>query len=154
MKTVLMALVFISFIGIALSAQASEYKAIEDAIKSRFDGLARAAQSLNIAAYRAFFDEAYFTALNADGTVTHNLDSFLKSYAVGTDSIEFYQSLAFSNVKVTVLNDTTAILVNEYKANLLLKNGMTVEAEGAGSQVWSFSDGEWFLVSVASSAKH
>jgi aspartokinase len=52
---------------------------------------------------------------------------------------------------VTVINPSTAILVNEYKQTILLKNTDTVQQSGGGTQVWSKSENKWKLVSISAS---
>ena len=69
--------------------------------------------------------------------------------------IEKITSLEFKNVKVTVINPTTAILVNEYTQTILLKSGDTINQSDGGTQIWSKYNSEWKLVSVsASDASH
>ncbi len=64
-----------------------------------------------------------------------------------------YQSLKFPNVNVSVIDDNTAILVNEFTQTVLLRNGTTYTASGGGTQVWSKRSGQWKLVSVSASNK-
>lgn len=124
---------------------------IEEVV-DRFRSLADAAESLDTDAYFNHFDERVFTALNEDGTVTHSFDAFREDYLAGTEAIIAYQRLEFKNVKVSVIDVHHAILVNEYEATVHLKDGSTAGFSGAGSQVWHKSNGEWLLVSVASSS--
>ena len=126
---------------------------IKNSVNLAFKGLAEAAKSSDVARYFEFFDKEKFTALNEDGTVTHSFGEFEKSYREQISSVENYQSLEFRNVKITVVNTDTAILVNEFRAEVVLKSGDVVTAEGAGTQVWAESDGNWKLVSVSSSSK-
>ena len=65
--------------------------------------------------------------------------------------VENIVRLKFRNVKVTVINQSTAILVNEYQQTILLKNGDTVEQSGGGSQAWFKADNAWKLASIAAS---
>ncbi|MFK7819999.1 MAG: DUF4440 domain-containing protein [Planctomycetaceae bacterium] len=129
-------------------------KEVSQIIAERFKGLVAAAESLDTESYLAFFDSEKFTCLNEDGTVTATLSEFAAAYAEQTAMVESYESLEFSNVKVTALNESTAILINEYKAIVRLASGDLVTARGAGSQVWSDIDGDWKLVSVSSSLRH
>ena len=129
-----------------------EQTARESVTKS-FEGLAEAAKSLNSASYFEYFDKKDFTFLNDDGTVIHSFAEFEKFYRQGITSIEKYHSLEFSKVKITVLDSQTAILVNEFKAKILLKSGDQISMAGAGTQVWSKREGDWKLVNVSSSSK-
>ena len=135
--------------------QISEIKENEtkNAINQAFKGLTEAAKSLDVNQYAEFFYKEKFTALNADGTVTHSFEEFINGYSEGISALESYESLEFKNVKITVANSTTAILVNEYDAVVVLKSGDKVSAKGAGTQVWSKENGTWKLVSVSSSSK-
>ena len=66
--------------------------------------------------------------------------------------VEKSVSLDFANVKVTVINPTTVILVNEYKQTMLLKSGGLVKQSGGGTQVWAKTNDSWKIVSVSASA--
>ena len=129
-----------------------EKEQIRQDITTAFDGLAAGAKSPDVNRYFDYFNKDKFTALNADGTVTHSFEEFKKSYLDQTKSISKYESLDFKNVKITVIDKKTAILVNEYKAKVILKSSQSVEATGAGTQVWSKAGSKWKLVSVSSSA--
>jgi len=126
---------------------------IVESVERAFAGLAEAAKSLDVDKYVEFFDKEKFTALNEDGTVTHTFEEFIETYLGQISSVKEYQSLEFLNVKITVVNANTAILVNEFKAKVVLKSGDVIAAGGAGTQVWAESDGNWRLVSVSSSSK-
>jgi ketosteroid isomerase-like protein len=127
---------------------------IIESVDQAFKGLAEAAKSLDVGQYSEFFDKAKFTALNADGTVTHSFEEFENTYREQISFLERYQSLEFSNVKISIINLQTAILVNEFSAEVKLKSGEIISAKGAGTQVWSETDGEWKLVSVSSSSQN
>ena len=133
-------------------SKAEELK-IHEAINQSFTGLAAAAKSLDAYSYYKYFDADKHTSLNEDGTVTHSFKEFKKTYDVQIPYIKEYKSLEFSNVKITVVDKNTAILVNEYKAEVLMKSGDVITALGAGTQVWSNTTGEWKLVNVSSSTK-
>lgn len=126
-------------------------KNIEQEVLAAFDGLVKAAESLDADGYFAFFDKERFSGLNADGTVWHSFNDLQTLISSGFPMIEKNISLEFKNVKVTVINVTTAILVNEYTQSILLKSGDVVKQSGGGTQVWSKSDGTWKLVSVSAS---
>ncbi len=126
---------------------------IRSEVKTAFQDLANAAQTLNHDRYFSSFDSDKFTALNENGGVLHSFDAFKEMYLPQLKYVESYQSLEFNNVKIDVINASTAVLVNEYKATVTLTSGETVMASGAGTQVWSKRSGVWKLVNVSSSAK-
>ena len=125
---------------------------IEDSVSEAFEGLVVAAKSLDVDRYIEFFDKERFTSLNEDGAVFHSLDEFKNVYKGGISTIEKYKSLEFSKVKITVVDKNTAILVNEFKAKVVLKSGEVIPVSGAGDQVWSKTKSDWKLVSVSSSS--
>lgn len=120
-------------------------------INQVFKGLAEAAKTLDVGEYAKFFDKERFTALNADGTVTHSFEDFINSYSEQISALKSYKSLEFKNVKITIINSTTAILVNEFDAIVVFRSGDEISASGAGTQVWSKVENSWKLVSVSSS---
>ena len=122
-------------------------------VNSAFQGLVDASKSLDHEKYFSYFDAEKYTTLNEDGTVLHSLDAFREMYLPQQKYIKSYQSLEFSNVKIDVIDASTAVLVNEYTASVTLTSGETVSAAGAGTQVWSKRTGTWKLVNVSSSLK-
>lgn len=126
---------------------------ISRAVNESFVGLVAAARSLDVDAYFQYFDSKRFTALNADGTVVHSIEAFEKMVRQQFAALESYHSLEFSNVKISVINRTTAVLVNEYQAEVVLKSGDQISASGGGTQVWASIDGVWKLISVSSSVQ-
>lgn len=130
---------------------AKEKNAIKEEIQAEFEGLIEAAKSLDADQYLAYFDEDSFTGLNADGTVTHSLEAFARLYRQSLPLFESYEYLEFFRVKITVLSRDTAILVNEYQADIILKSEKTISVNGAGTQVWHRKNDEWLLVNVSSS---
>ncbi len=128
---------------------------VEVEVLEAFQGLVDASVALDASRYFAYFDKDKFTGLNADGKVWHSIRKLEELIEPGFSAVEKSISLEFFNVKVTVINPTTAILVNEFKQSMLLKNGKVVEQSGGGTQVWSRSESAWKLVSVsASNASH
>lgn len=126
---------------------------IEAEVKAAFESLYKAAQNLDADAYFNHFDREKFTGLNADGTVWQSIAPLEKIIRPGYKWVTRVDSLTFSNVKITVLDAQTAILVNEYEMQMTLKKGNTMTDAGGGSQVWSKRSGRWLLVSVSASAK-
>lgn len=147
----------ITFIIILISGfgsptvMATGNKQIEKEVLSAFNGLVKASEDLNTDAYFSFFDQEKFSGLNADGKVWRSFNEFKPLIASGFPMIEKSLSLEFPIVKVTVINASTAILVNQYKHIIQLKNGAAIKQAGGGTQVWSKNNATWKLVSVSAS---
>ena len=135
----------------AIKMESIDKSNVESEVLDAFKGLVKASESLDSEKYFAYFDKEKFTGLNADGTVWHSIKNLETLINSGFPMIDKSISLEFKNVKVTVIDQTTAILVNEYKQSLLLKNGNLVNQSGGGTQVWFKSKGAWKLVSVSAS---
>jgi hypothetical protein len=126
---------------------------IKSEVRQAFNGLIEASESLDAEQYFKYIDKEKFSGLNADGTVWHSVNDLEALIRPGFSMIEKSVSLEFSNVKITVINQTTAILVNEYKHSLMLKSGDLIQQAGGGTQVWSKSNDTWKLVSASASDK-
>ncbi|MES2049291.1 MAG: nuclear transport factor 2 family protein [Pseudomonadota bacterium] len=126
---------------------------IESEVHQAFLGLVEASKALDVDRYFAYFDKMKFTGVNADGTVWRSVKDLEALIVPGFSSVKRIISLEFNNVKITVINQSTAILINEYRQSIELKNGDVVEQAGAGTQVWSKVNGTWKLVSVSDSNK-
>ncbi len=124
---------------------------IEAEIIEAFRGLVDASTALDAVRYLEYFDKEKFTGLGADGKAWHSIRNLEEVVAPGFSAVEKIVSLEFFNVKVTVINESTAILVNEYKQTILLKNETIVRQAGGGTQVWSRSEDAWKLVSISAS---
>jgi hypothetical protein len=124
---------------------------LEAEVLDAFKELVEASKALDADRYFECFDKERFTGLNADGTVWHSIEDLERLVSPGFAQVERVISLEFQNVKVTIINPSTAILVNEYKETSLLKDGHTVEQSGGGTQVWAKSKNAWKLVSVSAS---
>ncbi|GGY62056.1 nuclear transport factor 2 family protein [Pseudoduganella albidiflava] len=126
-----------------------------DSIKAEvlraFEGLVDASKALDPGRYLDYIDQEKFTGLGADGKVWHAFEDLEKLISAGFQMVQKIVSLEFSNVKVTVIDASTAILVNEYRQTILLKNAGTVQQAGGGTQVWSRSGNGWKLVSISAS---
>jgi len=158
-RNMLKTLLFISLFTITgcahknMGLERDTERQVESEVSQAFKDLAVAAKSLNVDDYLAFFDKKQFTSLNDDGSVFHSFRDFEDLYRQQIPALEKYKSLNFANVKITVLNHSTAILVNEFTAEVVLKSGDTVSAGGAGTQVWSKTSGAWLLANVSASMK-
>ncbi len=126
---------------------------VEEQVLRTFNSLADAAADLDFDRYIAFFDETTFTGLNADGTVWRSLGEFSASVRPGFDAIEKVLDLRFPVIKITLVDPQTAILVNEYEQQMLMRSGEKLSVSGGGTQVWSKVSGSWRLVSVSASSK-
>ena len=124
---------------------------IEAEVIYAFRGLVGAAEALDASAYFDCIDQEKFSGLSADGKAWHSFSDLETVITNGFDMVQKITFLEFSNLKVTVINPLTAILVNEYQQTILLKNGGTVQQSGGGVQVWSKSDDGWKLVSIGAS---
>jgi hypothetical protein len=124
---------------------------IEGEVLAAFGGLVDASKALDSARYFACFDKEKFTGLNADGKVWHSIKDLERLVVPGFLMVEKSISLEFKNVKVTAIDPTTAILVNEYQQTMLLKSGSVAKRAGGGVQVWHQSAGAWKLVSFSAS---
>lgn len=127
--------------------------AVAAEVTTAFQGLAEASQKLDHERYFSYFDAEKYTALNENGEVLHSFKTFKDIYEPQLAYLASYESLEFSNVKIDVIDASTAILVNEYEATVTLTSGETISAAGAGTQVWSKRTGTWKLVNVSSSSK-
>lgn len=134
-----------------IKMEAIDQRQVESDVLAAFQGLVKASESLDSKKYFAYFDREKFTGLNADGKVWHSIEGLESLIDSAFPMIEKSISLEFKNVKVTVLDQHTAILVNEFKQTLLLKNGSLVNQAGGGTQVWVKSQDSWKLVSVSAS---
>ena len=124
---------------------------IEAEVKDAFRGLVEASTALDARRYFTFFDKDKFTGLGADGKVWHSIAPLEEVIALGFPMVERLMALEFSKVKVTAINPSTAILVNEYDQTILLKDKNIVKQSGGGTQVWSKSEAGWKLVSISAS---
>lgn len=124
---------------------------IESEVLEAFGGLVEASKALDPASYFDYYDKEKFTGLNADGKVWHSIKDLENLINSGFPMVEKSISLEFKNVKVTVIDPSTAILVNEFKQSMLLKNGATVHRAGGGVQVWHRGGSKWKLVAVSAS---
>ncbi|WP_440056913.1 nuclear transport factor 2 family protein (plasmid) [Pseudoalteromonas sp. T1lg65] len=126
---------------------------IEQQVTTAFQGLVAASKTLNSAQYFEFIDQEKFVGLNADGSNWNSASELKALIDPSFSALEKVESLTFTNVKVSVIDENTAILVNEYQQTVILKDGSPFTAEGGGMQVWSKSSGKWLLVGIGASAK-
>jgi hypothetical protein len=126
---------------------------IKQEVLDSFESLVSAAKKLDSDLYFQHFDAEKFVGLNSDGTNWNSINDLTPLIVNGFDAIETIDSLNFTNVKVSVIDSYTVILVNEYVQSMTLKNGSIINVSGGGSQVWSKRSGNWKIVSVSASSK-
>ncbi len=131
-----------------------ETEKIKEAVQLKFNELIEASKTLDFDCYLELIDKDKFSGLNSNGSVMHSRDELEKIYRPGFSMMEKIESLEFTKVKITVINGTTVVLVNEYRDRTQLKNGDYASSEGGGCQVWSLILDSWKLVSISSSSKH
>ena len=131
----------------------NEEEKIKTDVYQAFQKLVEASKALDFDLYLSSFNQKKFSGLHADGTVMHSISDLEQTYRPGFEMVEKIEHLEFRNVKITVLNKTTAILVNEFQEVSLLKTGERIEGKGGGTQVWTKAEDEWKLVSVSSSGR-
>ena len=124
---------------------------IEVEVMGAFRGLVEACEALDAGRYFGYIDQEKFSGLSAEGRAWHAFGDLEHVISTGFQTIERIVSLEFHKVKVTVINPSTAILVNEFRQTLRLRNTGLVEQSGGGTQVWSKSGGAWKLVSISAS---
>ncbi|GEA10251.1 nuclear transport factor 2 family protein [Alteromonas sp. KUL49] len=146
-----LSVVLLSISGFAIAA--SKSTELESEVLESFQSLVSASKNLDAESYFEHFDADKFVGLNSDGTNWNSMDELVPLIKFGFNSIREVTSLEFTNVKVSVIDDYTAILVNEFSQSMVLVNGDTINVSGGGTQVWSKRNGRWKLVSVSASNK-
>ncbi|MEM1270886.1 MAG: nuclear transport factor 2 family protein, partial [Bacteroidota bacterium] len=120
-------------------------------VRAAFERLAAAAKALDTEAYFSHFDKDAFVGLNSDGRNWNDFSAFETVVTGGFAALARVDELVFVNVKISVLDASNAVLVNEYEQSVTLKSGATMDLAGGGTQVWSKRSGQWKLVSVSAS---
>ena len=120
-------------------------------VLAAFDKLVKAARDLDEEAYLENIDTNSFSGVYSGGVVFENTEEFTTFYRHSISDIRSYIELQFDQVKVTVLRQDIAILVNHYSATVMLKSGEKVSGSGVGTQVWQKAEGVWKLVSISGS---
>jgi len=134
-------------LGCASNPTAEETKA---EVLLQFNGLVDAVESLDAQAYYGFFDQSNFTA-QFGGVTLDSFADFKTIYDSYLPSLQGYLSLDFPVVEVRVINESSAVLINEYLEVVLTVSGDTLRNSGSGTQVWKKTGREWKLVHVAAS---
>lgn len=126
-------------------------RSIELEVRHVFNELVSASSALDSDRYFKYIDADKFVGLNADGSNWNSIIELKKVVEPGFNAVKEVQSTVFTNVKVSVIDLSTAILVNEYEQKVLLKTGESIMIAGGGTQVWSKANGNWMLVSISAS---
>ncbi|GAB5520364.1 MAG: hypothetical protein RhofKO_26150 [Rhodothermales bacterium] len=130
----------------------TDVQTIEAEVEAAFQRLVADARSLEPEPYLAHLAQEGFTA-QLDGTVLSSYEAFSEMYRTQIPSIEAFLSLEFDNVAVSVLNRTTAVLVNEFTETIVLASGDTLALAGGGSQVWTRANADWKLIHISGSTR-
>jgi len=126
---------------------------IDEEVRLAFEELVEASKALDADRYFKLFDNDKFVGLSAHGQNWRSIHDLKRVIKTGFDAVDKVQSLVFTNVQVSIIDISTAILINEYKQEVLLKSGKAAQATGGGVQVWSKATGDWKIVSVSASNK-
>lgn len=153
MKVELKMWMVLALILVGKSSEASDIPQTELEVVAAFEQLVVASKRRDIEAYFELIDEEKFIGLNSDGTNFNNAGALRELVNSGVNAIERINRLDFTNVKVSVIDSNTAILVNEYEQTVTLRSGELVSFSGGGTQVWSKHSGVWKLVSISASNK-
>lgn len=146
--------VLISFsLGACASMQETSLMPLETEIKTVFEALVDATVSKDLRGYYSFFDANAFSAISSDGSIIPTFEAFRVTYEPHLAAVQRYESLEFQAVEIRIINAETAILTNEFRAELVLVSGEHVSASGAGVQVWVKRGDRWKLAHVTDIAK-
>ena len=141
--------------SVALHAQntpsSTSNQIIEKEVNDAFNSLVLASKALDSDAYFKHFDKDKFVGLNSDGSNWNSISDLEPLIHSGFSAIDKVLTLEFTNVNISIIDSFTAILVNEYKQEIMLKDGTKVKLAGGGTQVWSKHTGSWKLVSISAS---
>lgn len=135
----------------AVPVQKQDTAKVEADVMRAFQGLVHASKALDEKRYLDYIDREKFTGLGADGKVWHSFKDLENIIVPGFRMVDKIISLEFPVVKITVINPSTAILSNEFRQTIRLKNADLVRQSGGGTQVWAKSGDAWKLVSISAS---
>ena len=142
-------LILASCYSISSHASSSDSEAIKQEVQNAFQGLVTAFENLDMEAYFSYFDKEKFSGLNADGKHWTSFDEIKANVEPSFATIAEVESLVYTTTHITIIDDNTVILLNQYKQRLLMKNGSITSDDGSGMQVWSQRKGRWQLVSLS-----
>lgn len=126
---------------------------IEQEIRQAFSSLVQASKALDTARYFEHIDTEKFVGLNADGSNWNSFSELRELIEPSFNSVGNIESLVFTNVRISVIDEDTAVLVNEYEQEVSMKDGARFSDAGGGAQVWSKATGRWLLVSISASSR-
>ncbi len=134
-----------------INLTAQDVTNLEKEVLLSFQKLVSASKDRDLEIYFSLIDQQKFTGLKADGSNWNSFDDLKSDVTSGFSLIDSVKELKFPNIKVTIIDSNTAILVNEYLQVVELKDGIQLSMKGGGTQVWSKSSGNWLLVSISAS---
>lgn len=126
---------------------------IEQEIRQSFASLVEASKALDTARYFEHFDAEKFVGLNTDGSNWNSFSDLRELIKPSFDSVGNIESLVFTNVRISVIDQNTAVLINEFEQEVRMKDGAHFNDAGGGTQVWSKATGKWLLVSISASSR-
>ncbi|WP_100657017.1 nuclear transport factor 2 family protein [Alteromonas flava] len=127
---------------------------IEHEVLAAFDQLVTASKNLDAKHYFKLIDTEKFVGLDSDGTNWNSIEDLKPLITIGFSAIKTISSLEFTNIKVSVIDSQTAILVNEFTQSFTLQNDQSMTISGGGAQVWHKKNGSWKIVSISAGIKH
>ena len=143
-------IVILAFLSFPSNAE-SDSAIIKQEVLAAFESLVEVSKKLDSNLYFQHFDEEKFVGLNSDGTNWNTVSDLEPIIRNGFNAINKVISLEFTNVNISVIDNYTAVLVNEYVQSIELKNGEAIKLAGGGAQVWSKRSGTWKIVSISAS---
>lgn len=140
---------FVALLWLPNTAYADKH--IHEEVTAAFESLVEASTALDAERYFQHIDTEKFVGLNGNGTNWNSIEDFSPLINIGFTALKKMHSLEFPNVNISVIDDDTAILVNEYVQVSELNDGTMIKSCGGGTQVWSKHSGTWKLVSISAS---
>lgn len=120
-------------------------------VMHQFHRLVKAAEQRDISEYFNLVDMQKFVGLNSNGRNWNSAEELKSQLVDGFRAISAVNSLDFTNLNLSIIDQYTVVLVNEYQQMLTLTSGQIMAVKGGGTQVWSKRSGIWKLVSISSS---
>ena len=101
--------------AIAFSDDGSTRDVVETEVQAAFDSLVAASRALDMERYLEHFDRERFMGLNSDGRTWQSLADLEPLVRGGFSATETVLELNFPVVKISVIDDFTAVLINEFE---------------------------------------
>ena len=100
------------------SSAAKDELTIKNEVLKAFEDLVAASKALDENAYFSFFDAEKFVGLNSEGTIWRSIDDIRPLIASWFKYTQSVDSLEFPKVKLSVIDNNTVILVNEFEQTM------------------------------------